>query len=64
MIKNIARFFVVFLVVIGMIILSGLYNHFTSAHEQKCLAKFKTIEYEIVSDVLYCKTNDGLIKFN
>lgn len=36
----------------------------TEVHKQKCLTKFKTIEYEVVSDVLYCKTVDGLVKFN
>lgn len=40
------------------------YKNETDAHKEKCLGKFKTIDYEIVSGVLYCKTNDGLVKFN
>jgi hypothetical protein len=40
-----------------------LYKITTDAHKQKCLDKFKTIEYEMVNDVLYCKSTNGLVKY-
>ena len=39
------------------------YKKITDGYKEKCLSKFKTIEYEVVSDVLYCKTDKGLVKF-
>lgn len=53
-----------FLIIVGSVATTIMYKSFADAHKEKCLTKFKTIEYEIVSNVLYCKTNDGLIKFN
>ena len=32
--------------------------------KQKCLDKYNTLDYEYFNDVLYCKTSDGLVKFN
>jgi len=39
------------------------YKAVTDAHKSKCLDKFKTIDYEVVDDVLYCKSVDGLVKY-
>jgi len=36
----------------------------TDSHKKKCLDKYKTIDYEIVSGKLYCKTNEGLVEFH
>lgn len=65
-------------VIISIIIMSALlvllqytlvnaynkYKQSTDLHKEKCLGKFKTIDYEVVSGVLYCKTGNGLVKFN
>ena len=40
-----------------------LYKTTTDAHKEKCLTKFKTIEYEMVNDILYCKSVNGLVKY-
>ena len=40
------------------------YKATTDAYKEQCLAKFKTIEYEVVNEILYCKSVNGLVKFN
>lgn len=66
--KNIIIIFVVMSVLIMLLelVVMSAYDEYkaqTDIHKEKCLDKFKAIEYEVVSDVLYCKTDDGLVKF-
>lgn len=60
--------------VVGVIVIGNLaidtgfeaynkYVNITDSYKEKCLKKFKTIEYEVVNDELYCKSTNGLVKF-
>jgi len=44
---------------------TALYNEYknnTDTYKKECFDKFKSLEYEIIANELYCKTETGFIK--
>ena len=62
-------FFVIVFFIIGNFAIEqgkkayGDYVSITDSYKEKCLVKFKTVDYEVVNDELYCKSVDGLVRF-
>ena len=61
--------FVLVVIFISLVIyqIQNIYGKYSQADDKskkECFDKFKTFEYEVVSEVLYCKTPDGFVKHN